>query len=415
MLLRSIRRMCDPLLERKWRWRLYFLQVIWLFLAAETSPTVSGYFLGDIKAVLNGCEDHWTLQGRTSIPQLSQMTVCVNIQVVVPGHWVAFSYSSVRTPNPNLGLEGDDKALYVWLLQVRHQFPFKISPMQWYKVCLRRDVQRNTFSVEVDYKIVAERTVIAQAIPPSGSLWLGCHQRRRTPEVAMGKVELYLFRMWADLGEHRSCEDGTVIGWNANHWEVTSPKAKETDSSLSCALKGGLGNVTGSSPGTPQVICDISQLCSNNSAYYWMSISVENETEFALNLVSKVFSCNRTSGETSTSNSNCINLFNDFPELELLQVEEVSCRENTTSNKRQTVCSVVLFLKHAISACDLQQYGEKALKSGSVQALITGNVERVGRNLCKDGLPPSDGFVKCMSNSSLDEICQSEERTKVKW
>lgn len=50
----------------------------------------------------------------------------------------------------------------------------------------------------------------------------------------MGKVELYLFRMWADLGEHRSCEDGTVIGWNADFWDVTSPKAKETDQSLPC-------------------------------------------------------------------------------------------------------------------------------------------------------------------------------------
>ncbi|KAM4544059.1 uncharacterized protein V3H82_021855 [Fundulus diaphanus] len=237
MLLRSIRRMCGLFFEEKWRWKLCFLQVIWFFLAAAAPSTAAGYFLGDVKAVLNGCEDHWTFQGRTPIPQLSQMTVCVNIHVDDPGPWVAFSYSSVRTPNPDLGLEGDDKAIYGWLLQVRHQFPFKMSPKAWHRVCLRRDAERNTFSLEVDDKMVEERTVIAQAIPPSGSLRLGCHQTNRAPGAVMGKVELYLFRMWADLGEHSSCEDGTVIGWKANHWDVTSLKAKETDKFLPCDHK----------------------------------------------------------------------------------------------------------------------------------------------------------------------------------
>lgn len=110
---------------------------------------MDGYFLGDIKAVLNGCEDHWALQDKFSIPRLSQMTVCVNIRVVVPGPWVAFSYSSVRTLNPDFSLEGDDKAIYGWLLQVQHRFPFKMSPMVWHRVCLRRDVLRNIFSLEV--------------------------------------------------------------------------------------------------------------------------------------------------------------------------------------------------------------------------------------------------------------------------
>ncbi|XP_014830811.1 PREDICTED: adhesion G-protein coupled receptor G4-like, partial [Poecilia mexicana] len=229
-----MRRMFGLFFEATWRRRLCFHPVIFFFLAAAAPPTVDGYFLGDIKAVVNGCEDHWALRDRISIPSLSQMTVCVNIRVVVPGPWVAFSYSSVRTPNPNLALEGDDKAIYGWLLQVQHQFPFKMSPMEWHRVCLRRDVRRNIFSLEVDHVMVAERTVIAQAIPPSGSLWLGCHQRNRSPGGAVGKVELYLFRMWADLGEHRSCEDGTVTGWDGDHWDVTSPNAKETDHSLPC-------------------------------------------------------------------------------------------------------------------------------------------------------------------------------------
>ncbi|XP_023182517.1 adhesion G-protein coupled receptor G2 [Xiphophorus maculatus] len=461
--------------EATWRRRLCFHQLIFFFLAAAAPPTVDGYFLGDIKAVLNGCEDHWALRDGISVPLLSQMTVCVNIRVVVPGPWVAFSYSSVRTLNPDLGLEGDDKAIYGWLLQVQHRFPFKMSPMVWHRVCLRRDVRRNIFSLEVDHIMVAERTVIAQAIPLSGSLWLGCHQRNPSPGGAVGKVELYLFRMWADLGEHRSCEDGTEIGWDANYWDVTSPNAKETDHSLPCdhrrlrrdtnpsnATASGVDSVITSGAGSSRVFpaetsyseitspavvrtttpdkssanqvalstrvhpitalpaersrtavtCDISQLCSNKSAYYWIPMSVKaeqsNKTEQDLrNLVSKAFDCSSTSNEAGFSN---------FCEANgQLQVVEVTCRAKPAATKSQTVCNVLLFLSRAMSACDLQHAGNAALQraGGSLQANITGNVERVGRTLCEDGLPSSGDFVRCTSTSSLDEICRLNRTTNV--
>ncbi|CAK6968602.1 mucin-3A [Scomber scombrus] len=205
-----------------------------LLLCSLKALTVFGYFLGDTKAVLNGCKDHWTLQDRAAIPLLFQMTVCVDIRVVVPGAWVAFSYSSVHSHRPELGLEGDDTALYGWLLRVRHRFPLQLSPKHWHRVCLRRDVLGNSFSLEVDGKMVAERTVIGEAIPPSGSLWLGCRPRDRPPGAVLGEVEVYLFRIWADLGHHGICEDGTVIGWNAKLWGLTSPNARQRDPNLPC-------------------------------------------------------------------------------------------------------------------------------------------------------------------------------------
>lgn len=82
--------------------------------------------------------------------------------------------------------------------------------------------------------MVAERTVIAQAIPPHGSLWLGCRPRDRPPGPVLGEVEVYMFRMWADLANHGFCEDGNVIGWNANMWGVSSPKARQRDPNLLC-------------------------------------------------------------------------------------------------------------------------------------------------------------------------------------
>ncbi|XP_061614803.1 adhesion G-protein coupled receptor G4-like isoform X2 [Phyllopteryx taeniolatus] len=213
-----------------------FLQVLWLFYLGASPLTAFGYFLGDTKAVLHGCEDHWTLQQSASVPLLFQMSVCLDVRVLAPGAWVAFSYSSVHDPRPELGLEGDEGALYGWLLGVRHRFPVSLAPARWHRVCLRRDVPGNSFSLELAGRLVAKRTVIARAVTPSGSLWLGCRPRRRAAGAATaGRVEVYMFRVWADLGRHGPCEDGTVIGWNARFWGVTSPRARQTDRDLSCA------------------------------------------------------------------------------------------------------------------------------------------------------------------------------------
>lgn len=89
--------------------------------------------------------------------------------------------------------------------------------------------------LQVDGRRFPERTVIAQATPTSGSLWLGCRSGRIPPGAVLGSVELYLFRVWADLREHPPCEDGTVIGWNSEQWGVTSPGARHWDPHLQCA------------------------------------------------------------------------------------------------------------------------------------------------------------------------------------
>ncbi|XP_078018845.1 uncharacterized protein adgrg2a isoform X2 [Epinephelus lanceolatus] len=545
MLLKSIRRMHGLCFEGRWRWTHHFLLVIWLSLLAATPPKALGYFLADTKVVLKGCEDHWTLQDRAAMPLLSQMTLCVDIRVVVPGAWVAFSYSSVHAPRPELGLEGDEEALYGWLLRVRHRFPVRLSPTYWHRVCLRRDVARNSFSLEVDGKMVAERTVIAQAIPPYGSLWLGCRPRDRPPGAKPGEVELYLFRMWADVGDHGLCEDGTVIGWSAQHWGVTSPRARQRDPSLLCALTLGFGRsfsppsevpltVTTSSPviatpathisnqtptvtvstptgsttvnsyqteppsvmpsanhsteenpsnlqrsfvtpltnvtplttltpdnptrvsstasptadwthsavplfttvpassttlladqttprrtltsRSPLVNCDVSQLCSNNNAYFWMPISVEanggSKTEQDVyNLVSNAFGCHGDGGDAAHGVTDFIDLCQDDRRLQAVQV---NC--SVKSNIRQTTCAVLLQLSHAVSVCELQRAGVSALQQAGdeqIQARITGEVERVGRDVCGDMEPSSGGFVRCTSTSSLDDICQANKHSEL--
>ncbi|KAM8823143.1 uncharacterized protein AB9W97_005213 isoform 1-T1 [Spinachia spinachia] len=434
-----------------WRRTHRLLLVIWLLRLAATAPRAGGYFLGDTKAVLNGCEEHWTLQDSGAVPSLFQMTLCVDVRVVAPGAWVAFSYTSAHTPSPELGLEGDDEALYGWLLRVRHRFPIRLSPGDWHRVCLRRDVQRNSFSLEVNGTMVDERTVLAEATPPSGSLWLGCSPRDRPPGAVLGGVELYLFRAWADMDPHGPCEDGTVIGWSARYWGVTSPAALQRDSDLQCdhrqfggrlrayrsisdAATDGLRQSFSPSASAPSTTatwspdipthvtevsrptalvtessllnCNVHQLCSNDTdAYFWMSISVEatggNGTEQDVyNLVSNAFGCHNGNGLCLADAQ--------------LQAVMVNC--SAKSNIRQTSCDVLLQLGKAVPACSLQQAAGSALQQAADQQLratITRQVERVGRDVCGNAESSSGGFVRCTSTSSLDDICLGNKPSEI--
>ncbi|XP_034145380.1 uncharacterized protein LOC117593658 [Esox lucius] len=146
---------------------LHFLTFYWLIFTFTPGMC---YFLGDSKAVLSGCAEHWMLQDGVVLPFLYKMTACVHVRVVVPGDWIAFQYSSVFAPKPELGLEGDKDAVYAWLLGVRHRFPLSLTPTYWHQLCLHREVLHNSFSLEIDGDIVAERTVIAKVITTTGLL-----------------------------------------------------------------------------------------------------------------------------------------------------------------------------------------------------------------------------------------------------
>ncbi|RVE58541.1 hypothetical protein OJAV_G00195310 [Oryzias javanicus] len=462
--------------EGNYRWKPHFLPSVWILLLAAAPRSALGSFLADTKAVLIGCEDQWTLQSAVVVPRLFQMTVCVDVHVVVPGAWAGFLYTSVRGPNPDLGLEGDATAIYGWLLQVRHRFPLQLTPLQWHRVCLRRDAEGNSFILEVDGRTVAERTVIAQAIPPSGTLWLGCHPRLQPPGAQPGRVELYLFRMWADLNDHGLCEDGSVIGWDSRFWSVTGPKAKAKDPYLLCEKKRfrreasetkqtpGLTTGPGmsreyspdpdftpnppnlsstvrlttppittaanhpsssaaaepaqSGEGSPVLKCDTRQLCSNHSSHFWVSVTAEDHFDDDLqDQVSKAFSCENANATPSQS-------FTEFCRSGgNVQVVDASCSNTTVST---TTCGVLLLLlKGTVSACDLQLIGESALQpsapqpsapqpsAGRMRPTIRVQVERVGQNLC-EGLSPSEGsFVRCSSTSSLEDICRSNAHSNI--
>ncbi len=169
------------------------------------------------------------------MPVLFQTTICVDVQVLSPGEWTAFSYVSAPAPRYELALQGDANNLYAWLLGVRHQFPVQLTTHRWYHICLRWDAPHKSFSLTIGGNSeVYQRTAIAKAIPASGRLLLGCQPNKASPGAKMATVELYLFRIWDSVGEHRACEDGTVIGWDSRLWAITRAQARVQDYTLQC-------------------------------------------------------------------------------------------------------------------------------------------------------------------------------------
>lgn len=197
--------------------------------------------MSDAKAVLQACDDHWTFQGQGRIPVLFQTTVCVDVKVLSPGGWTAFSYVSAPAPRYELALQGDENNLYAWLLGVRHQFTVQLTARRWYHICIRWDAPQKSFSLTIGGSSeVYQRTAIARAIPPNGRLLLGCQPNEASPKVKRATVELYLFRIWDNVGEHRICEDGTVIGWDSRNWGFTRAQARVQDNTLQCGEYRGL-------------------------------------------------------------------------------------------------------------------------------------------------------------------------------
>uniref|UniRef100_A0A8C2EZ31 Adhesion G-protein coupled receptor G2 n=1 Tax=Cyprinus carpio TaxID=7962 RepID=A0A8C2EZ31_CYPCA len=306
--------------------------LVWLLcLWAHFLPQVDGFFMSDAKAVLQGCDDHWSLQEKERMPVLFQTTVCVDVQVLSPGEWTAFSYVSVPAPRYELALQGDANNLYAWLLGVRHQFPVQLTTHQWYHICLRWDAPRKSFSLTIGGNSeVYQRTAIARAIPPSGRLLLGCQPNKASPGVKMATVELYLFRIWDDVGEHRACEDGTVIGWDSRLWAITQAQARVQDYTLQCGLghlrlKRSADNTT--PPSTSQGSASTQKIVSTSSPLQLILTSIITGSLKSTTQVSA-----STTQATTTSNPAGLSTTTSNPSVTLSAPTQIPLTTTTTTN-----------------------------------------------------------------------------------
>lgn len=122
---------------------------------------------------------------------------------------------------------------------------------------------------------MSQRTVVAQALPASDSLWLGCRSWEHAPGSELGEVELYLFRMWPDLSSHGACEDGSLVGWNARYWGLTSARARRRDPGLQCGEADGCSVVTETFP----TLLNTSARCFSISGFSGTDVCAQNRWE----------------------------------------------------------------------------------------------------------------------------------------
>ncbi|XP_034021782.1 adhesion G-protein coupled receptor G2 isoform X2 [Thalassophryne amazonica] len=195
-------------------------------------------------------------------------------------------------------------------------------------------------------------------------------------------------------GQHASTSDATsrTISQTSTRTITKGTKNKSTESHLAS--------------------CNVTQLCSNNSAYFWMFISVQViqniKTEKDLKtFVSGVFACDSNTGDGKTG---------DLCQGDRrLQKINVSC--SVKNNTRNSNCSILLQLSHAMTTCELQNAVTSALLKADteqIKARLIGYVERVASPIqCEDAEPSSGEFLRCTSPSSLEDICQSRNTSRV--
>ncbi|XP_069046016.1 adhesion G-protein coupled receptor G2 isoform X2 [Lepisosteus oculatus] len=221
-------------------WHLYDKKALgcplFILLLLCNTPEGDGYFLGGSKAVFpSGCSQTWTIAEDVHVPQLTQLTVCVDIRLRASGDWTAFTYSTTQSQSQDLAITGDKKNVYVWLLGVQFPFPVNLSLNNWYHVCLKLNGQKQSISLDINGSpsVLKVNTTV---VPPGGALVLGCKDSStQRPSQNPGQAELYLFRVWSDINSHGTCEDGNVIGWDSEQW-IFSKETLVPDASLTCSL-----------------------------------------------------------------------------------------------------------------------------------------------------------------------------------
>ncbi|KAJ8390651.1 hypothetical protein AAFF_G00102570 [Aldrovandia affinis] len=406
---------------------------------------VEASFMHDSKVHFSpGSGDHWTLRDRARLPSLVHMTVCVHLRVLVAGEWTAYTYGHPQARTPDLALQGDRDSLYFWLLGMRHRFPVHLLPRRWYRVCLERDASRHRVSLSVDGS-PSVRTVVAEAVPPMGELVLGRRGQMEEPPSGAGEVELYMFRMWDDVGQHGVCEDGGMVAWRSEQWlmgdrpplrderlpcgprrERRNATSEELFANTSSAANFTLTPATSTNYTTTQTTgpltlhCSFPEFCANKSAFYWFVLTIQSTDGLTSEVdirtwLSRVYVCVQSDRTASSDYSNSPGSRGERKcqkenetTVDLFQEFEFSCDDK--EKIRKTNCTVLLHLSRLTDPCVLLKALQDSRENSTFQAHLLGRVERVGRGLCypEERLNAAGSFEKCSSSPPLSDICYTK-------
>ncbi|XP_061483234.1 adhesion G-protein coupled receptor G2 isoform X2 [Rhineura floridana] len=241
------------------------LSLLLLHLFLAPSGRAENSFLGQYRAVFNtSCQEVWTLSPATSVPALTNFTVCIYLKLYNPKNsWTAFVYKKEHDGNHSasghyeLGLTGGHDKLTVWIFGEEITWEEKLKEGLWYQVCIgwRREQQQVSVYVNGEEKKTEEIKTNDEGektgqLVADGQLLLGCSQKPGVSSSSSdGMVgELYMFRMWAkgNINHTQNCQGGTIIRWRKDNWVYN--KTAQYSNSLPCGNAMHLSSRLGKAP-----------------------------------------------------------------------------------------------------------------------------------------------------------------------
>ncbi|XP_056414733.1 adhesion G-protein coupled receptor G2 isoform X2 [Hyla sarda] len=226
------------------------IQPICILMCILTIPEIAHGTRFEYKAVFSApCVDLMTLS--TSIPELTQFTMCTYIKLASSDPWTAFIYQ-LTTSSINayeFGVLGDSSSLKIWMFGTQINVIETLNPHTWYEICIMWDGKDGSMGFYLDGTLKVNRKLENNTkLVGGGSVVLGCsHFKELNDSVSVGLVgEMYMFRMWntAQTSHFQKCKDGNVIKWKMSDWIYTS-KVVQQDSSLHCAKEEGEAPTSG--------------------------------------------------------------------------------------------------------------------------------------------------------------------------
>ncbi|XP_030251405.1 adhesion G-protein coupled receptor G4 isoform X2 [Sparus aurata] len=187
----------------------------------------------------------WQLQPGTVVPALEELSVCVLLYITtITVSWTGFVYKAPGKSQIELGLEGTDEHLDVWLFEKSHRLVRKLNLSQWHSVCLTWSGQAQRLRVYINGSVHYNATVDRPQLAHGGTLTLGVSHfvNSGIVQTESGKNligQIGRFRVWnrewsAEELSGPSCADGDVLSWDMKQWKHNC-RPPEPDHTLQCA------------------------------------------------------------------------------------------------------------------------------------------------------------------------------------